>query len=69
MSYLDTTHDVYKEAALSPDIGLCCTTNPIWELPGLKIPKIMQEMNYGCGSTCKAFFCGIHFVYLLLIKY
>ncbi|MDC1265578.1 arsenosugar biosynthesis arsenite methyltransferase ArsM [Flavobacteriaceae bacterium] len=54
MSYLDTTHDVYKEAALSPDIGLCCTTNPIWELPGLKIPKIMQEMNYGCGSTVHA---------------
>ena len=51
MSYLDTTHDVYKEAALTPDVGLCCTTNPIWELPGLKIPKIMQEMNYGCGST------------------
>jgi len=54
MSYLDTTHDVYKEAALSPDIGLCCTTNPIWELPGLKIPRIMQEMNYGCGSTVHA---------------
>ena len=54
MSYLDTTHDVYKDAALSPDIGLCCTTNPIWELPGLKIPKIMQEMNYGCGSTVHA---------------
>ena len=54
MSYLDTTHDVYKEAALSTDIGLCCTTNPIWELPGLKIPKIMQEMNYGCGSTVHA---------------
>lgn len=54
MSYLDTTHDVYKEAALSPDIGLCCTTNPIWELPGLKTPKIMQEMNYGCGSTVHA---------------
>ena len=54
MSYLDTTHDIYKEAALSPDIGLCCTTNPIWELPGLKIPKIMQEMNYGCGSTVHA---------------
>ncbi len=51
MSYLDTTHDVYKEAALTPDVGLCCTTNPIWELPGLTIPKIMQEMNYGCGST------------------
>lgn len=54
MGYLDTTYDVYKEAALRPDIGLCCTTNPIWELPGLKIPKIMQEMNYGCGSTVHA---------------
>ena len=53
-NYLETTHNVYKEAALSPDIGLCCTTNPIWELPGLKIPKIMQEMNYGCGSTVHA---------------
>lgn len=54
MSYLKTTHDVYKEAALTPDVGLCCTTNPIWELPGLKIPRIMQEMNYGCGSTVHA---------------
>ncbi|RED50213.1 arsenosugar biosynthesis arsenite methyltransferase ArsM [Seonamhaeicola aphaedonensis] len=53
-NYLDTTHDVYKQAALTPDVGLCCTTNPIWELPGLKIPKIMQEMNYGCGSTVHA---------------
>lgn len=54
MSYLETTHDVYKEAALTPDVGLCCTTNPVWELPGLKIPRIMQEMNYGCGSTVHA---------------
>lgn len=54
MSYLKTTHNVYKEAALTPNVGLCCTTNPIWELPGLKIPKIMQEMNYGCGSTVHA---------------
>ncbi|MCF8273615.1 MAG: arsenosugar biosynthesis arsenite methyltransferase ArsM [Flavobacteriaceae bacterium] len=54
MNYLETTHNVYKEAALNPNIGLCCTTNPIWELPGLKIPKIMQEMNYGCGSTVHA---------------
>lgn len=52
--YLETTHEVYKEAALSADVGLCCTTNPIWELPGLKIPRIMQEMNYGCGSTVHA---------------
>ncbi|MEN8804021.1 MAG: arsenosugar biosynthesis arsenite methyltransferase ArsM [Wenyingzhuangia sp.] len=54
MSYLETTKNVYKEAALTPDVGLCCTTNPIWELPGLTIPKIMQEMNYGCGSTVHA---------------
>jgi SAM-dependent methyltransferase len=53
-NYLETTHDVYKQAALTPDVGLCCTTNPIWELPGLKIPRIMQEMNYGCGSTVHA---------------
>ncbi len=54
MSYLEATNDLYKEAALTPDVGLCCTTNPIWELPGLTIPKIMQEMNYGCGSTVNA---------------
>lgn len=51
MKYLETTHDIYKQAALTPEVGLCCTTNPIWELPGLKIPQIMQDMNYGCGST------------------
>ncbi len=50
-NYLDTTIDVYAKAALTPDVGLCCTTTPIWQLPDLKIPKIMQEMNYGCGST------------------
>ncbi|WP_242116895.1 arsenosugar biosynthesis arsenite methyltransferase ArsM [Aestuariivivens sediminicola] len=54
MSYLETTKNVYKAAALTPDVGLCCTTNPVWELPGLKIPNIMQEMNYGCGSTVHA---------------
>jgi hypothetical protein len=42
MSYLDTTHRVYKEAALTPDVGLCYTTNPIWELPGLKISLSMH---------------------------
>ncbi|MCW5515118.1 arsenosugar biosynthesis arsenite methyltransferase ArsM [Muriicola sp. Z0-33] len=54
MSYLTATNDLYKEAALTPDIGLCCTTNPVWQFPGLSIPKIMQEMNYGCGSTVAA---------------
>ena len=51
MSYLEVTKDVYKEAALTPDVGLCCTTTPVWQFPGLSIPTIMQEMNYGCGST------------------
>lgn len=50
-SYLDTAKDVYKEAALKPDVGLCCTTTPVWQLPGLSIPRIMLDMNYGCGST------------------
>lgn len=54
MSYLQATSDLYKEAALNPDVGLCCTTNPVWQFPGLSIPKIMQEMNYGCGSTVSA---------------
>ena len=51
MTYLETTKDVYKSAALTPNVGLCCTTSPIWQLPGLSIPKKMQEMNYGCGTT------------------
>ena len=50
-NYLETTRDIYKNAALNPEKGLCCTTTPIWQLPGLSIPKIMLEMNYGCGST------------------
>ena len=50
-SYLSTTKEVYKEAALNPDKGLCCTTTPIWQLPDLTIPEKMLEMNYGCGST------------------
>ncbi len=54
MSYLDATTDLYKEAALTPDVGLCCTTNPVWQFPGLSIPNKMLEMNYGCGSTVSA---------------
>lgn len=51
VAYLQTTKDVYKQAAEKPDVGLCCTTTPIWQLPGLDMPVIMQQMNYGCGST------------------
>jgi len=50
-SYLETTHNLYKEAALSPQVGLCCTTTPVWQLPDLQMPKKMLQMNYGCGST------------------
>jgi SAM-dependent methyltransferase len=51
MAYLDTTADFYKDAALTPNVGLCCTTTPVWALPGLDMPKRMLEMNYGCGTT------------------
>ena len=50
-TYLETTKDLYSEAALTPDVGLCCTTTPVWAFPDLDIPKKMLEMNYGCGST------------------
>lgn len=50
-TYLEATNNLYREAALKPDIGLCCTTTPVWQLPGLDIPNKMLEMNYGCGST------------------
>lgn len=49
--YLDVVRDVYAEAAVTPQPKLCCTTAPIWRLPGLKVPTVMQEMNYGCGTT------------------
>ncbi|MEZ5014743.1 MAG: arsenosugar biosynthesis arsenite methyltransferase ArsM [Chitinophagales bacterium] len=50
-SYLETTKNVYKDAAENPQVGLCCTTTPVWQLPGLVIPEKMLSMNYGCGST------------------
>lgn len=50
-TYLETTRNVYKEAAENPQKGLCCTSTPVWQLPELKIPKRMLDMNYGCGST------------------
>ena len=50
-SYLKTTLEVYAEAAATPDAQLCCTTSPVWALPGLAVPAEMLEMNYGCGTT------------------
>jgi len=51
MSYLDTTHELYKEAALTPQSSLCCVTSQARFLPELNVPSIMHEMNYGCGTT------------------
>jgi len=51
MSYLETTAQVYAEAAATPQAGLCCVSSAPLQLPGLVIPDIMHEMNYGCGST------------------
>lgn len=50
-NYIETAKEIYKDAALNPQPGLCCTTSPVWQFPGLTIPKKMLEMNYGCGST------------------
>jgi SAM-dependent methyltransferase len=50
-NYLQTVEDVYERAATHPDASLCCTQAPVWNLPDLRVPPIMLEMNYGCGST------------------
>lgn len=50
-SYHDTVKEVYREAATAPAEDLCCISQSSRFLPGLSIPEIMHEMNYGCGST------------------
>ena len=51
MSYLETAAQFYREVAETPQVGLCCVQSSPVQLPGLKIPHKMQEMNYGCGTT------------------
>jgi ubiquinone/menaquinone biosynthesis C-methylase UbiE len=51
MTYLETAAKFYREVAQTPQIGLCCVQSTPLQLPGLKIPVKMQEMNYGCGTT------------------
>jgi ubiquinone/menaquinone biosynthesis C-methylase UbiE len=51
MTYLETTAQFYREVAQTPEVGLCCVQSSPLQLPGLKIPSQMQEMNYGCGTT------------------
>ncbi|WP_017319352.1 arsenosugar biosynthesis arsenite methyltransferase ArsM [Mastigocladopsis repens] len=51
MSYLETAAQFYSEVAQTPQVGLCCVQSTPLQLPGLRIPSQMQEMNYGCGTT------------------
>ncbi|NUN64628.1 methyltransferase domain-containing protein [Pseudanabaena biceps] len=51
MTYLETTAKFYAEAAATPQVGLCCISTPPMQYPDLKIPEIIYQMNYGCGTT------------------
>ena len=51
MSYHDAVLEVYRQAAETPDATLCCVTQAPRYLPGLTIPEIMHDMDYGCGTT------------------
>ncbi|MBW4666968.1 MAG: arsenosugar biosynthesis arsenite methyltransferase ArsM [Cyanomargarita calcarea GSE-NOS-MK-12-04C] len=51
MTYLETAANFYTEVAQTPEVGLCCVQSSPLQLPGLKIPSQMHEMNYGCGTT------------------
>lgn len=49
--YHDTVREVYRDAALKPAANLCCVPQAPRYMPGLNVPDIMYEMNYGCGTT------------------
>lgn len=53
MPYQRTIDDLYKKAAASPMKTLCCVPQAPANLPGLVIPKVMLDMNYGCGTTAQ----------------
>ena len=50
-SYHEAVREVYEAAARAPANNLCCVPQGQKFLPGLHIPDIMHEMNYGCGTT------------------
>ncbi|RAM50562.1 MAG: SAM-dependent methyltransferase [Hapalosiphonaceae cyanobacterium JJU2] len=54
MTYLETAAQFYSQVAQTPEVGLCCVQSTPLQLPGLKIPQPMQQMNYGCGTTVHA---------------
>lgn len=51
LDYHSIVQDVYRKAAQTPDSSLCCVPQTPRYLPGLHVPPIMHEMNYGCGTT------------------
>lgn len=53
VSYLQTARDLYREAAQKPAENLCCISTAGRNLPGFNPPEVMQQMNYGCGSTVR----------------
>ncbi len=44
-NYLETTKNVYKEAAENPQQGLCCTTTPAGQLPLAVCDKTADTLN------------------------
>ncbi len=65
MTYLETAAQFYREVAETPQVGLCCVQSTPLQLPGLKIPLAMQEMNYGwwhhrsLHRTRKSAYCAL----------
>ena len=51
MSYHVTVQETYRQAAATPAEDLCCVPLATRYLPGLEIPQVMHDMNYGCGTT------------------
>ncbi len=51
MTYLDTAAKFYQQVAEAPEVGLCCVQSTPMHFPGLRVPQVMQDMNYGCGTT------------------
>ena len=44
-TYLETTQELYKEAALAPQASLCCASSTPYALPGLVVPEEMTAMK------------------------
>lgn len=51
MTYLETAAQFYSDVAQTPEVGLCCVQSVPLQFPDLKVPRKMQDMNYGCGTT------------------